>query len=50
MHRIIAKFKFGQKATFSMDVFELLKSDPDVEWIIDADAEALLYMAEDFGR
>lgn len=50
MHRIIAKFKFGQKASFSMDVFELLKSDPDVEWIIDTDAEELIYIAEDFGR
>ena len=48
MHKIIAKFKWGEKAKYTMDVFPLLKADPDIEWIIDAETEELLYMSEDY--
>ena len=48
MHKIVAKYKWGQKECYTMDVFPLLRNDPDVEWVVDAETEELLYMAEDF--
>ena len=40
---IIAYFRNGKTGTYTMNIFELLKSDPDVTNIIDATTGELLY-------
>jgi len=40
---ITAKFRSGQEANYTMHVFWLLSTDPDVEWVIDSETGEVLY-------
>ena len=46
MKRIIAKYRWGEKISFPIGVFEVLVADPEVEWIRDADTGEILYYCE----
>ncbi len=41
--KIEATFKGGRKATYTMNIFGLLKSDPTTEMIVDLETGELLY-------
>lgn len=43
VNEIIVTFKNGLDATYTMDIFELLKTDPDTITIIDALTGELLF-------
>lgn len=42
---IIAYFKNGQNATYTMEIFNALKTDNAIEFIIDAETGEILYAA-----
>lgn len=40
---IIATFKSGMEATYTMKIFQDLKTDPEIRYIVDAETGELLY-------
>jgi hypothetical protein len=44
--QIIVQFKNGQSATYTTNILNLLKSDPDTEYIINAETGELIYHYE----
>ena len=43
---ILAKFRDGREAVYTTGIFELLVTDPFVEWIVDANTGEILYEKE----
>ena len=44
--RITAHFRDGREAGYTMRIFDLLKSDPDVRYIYSAETGEVLYEAQ----